>query len=70
KALKDEKTFDRASKFINTYSRYFPTIKSCFENSPPYNRRYDLPKTHVITNGEQYNIGCWINKTTTARTSD
>jgi len=56
KALSDEDTKERASKSINTYSKYFPTKETCFFNG--------------VEAGKSHTIGCWINKTTTARTSD
>ena len=56
KALSDKETKDRASKSINTYSKYFPTKENCFFNG--------------ITEGSKHTVACWINKTTTARTSD
>lgn len=55
-ALLDLETKDRASKSINTYSKYFPTKESCFFNG--------------VTPDEKYTVGCWIDKTTVARTSD
>ena len=55
-ALSDPETKDRASKSINTYSKYFPTKETCFFNG--------------ITANGKHTVGCWINKTTTARTSD
>ena len=56
KARKDEETSDRANKSINTYSKYFPTKENCFFNG--------------VEAGKPHNVACWINKTTTARTSD
>jgi tetratricopeptide (TPR) repeat protein len=56
KARTDEETSDRASKSINTYSKYFPTKENCFFNG--------------LEAGTQHTVACWINKTTTARTSD
>jgi hypothetical protein len=56
KALSDEKTKVRASKNINTYSKYFPAKETCFFNG--------------VEPGKSHTIGCWINKTTIARTSD
>ena len=56
KALLDQDTKDRASKSINTYSKYFPTKETCFFNG--------------VESGKSHNIGCWINKTTNVRTSD
>lgn len=56
KARTDEETSDRASKSINTYSKYFPTKENCFFNG--------------VEAGKQHTVACWINKTTTARTSD
>ena len=55
-ALSDEDTKERASKSINTYSKYFPTKEICFFNGVEAN------KTHLVE--------CWINKSTIARTSD
>ena len=55
-ALLDPETKDRASKSINTYSKYFPTKETCFFNG--------------ITADSKHIVGCWINKTTVARTSD
>jgi hypothetical protein len=55
-ALSDFETKDRASKSINTYSKYFPTKENCFFNG--------------ITANSKYTVDCWIKKTTTARTSD
>ena len=56
KALSDEDTKVRASKSINTYSKYFPTKETCFFNG--------------VEAGKSHTTGCWINKATTARTSD
>ena len=70
KALPDKDTKKRAETSINTYERYFPTTPLCFEYSPVYNKRHGLPDEHVITVGERYNLECWINKSTTVRTSD
>jgi len=56
KARSDEDTKERASKSINTYSKYFPTKETCFFNG--------------VEAGKSHTIACWINKTTTARTSD
>jgi len=56
RALLDEDTKERASKSINTYSKYFPTKETCFFNG--------------VETGKSHTIGCWINKATTARTSD
>ena len=55
-ALSDTETRDRASKGINTYSKYFPTKENCFD--------------YGIRDNTKHNVGCWINKTTIARTSD
>jgi tetratricopeptide (TPR) repeat protein len=55
-ALSDAETKDRASKGINTYSKYFPTKENCFFNG--------------ITADSKHTVGCWINQTTIARTSD
>ena len=56
KALSDEDTKDRASKSINTYSKYFPAKETCFFKG--------------VEVGKSYTVECWINKTTTVRTSD
>ena len=56
KARTYEETSDRASKSISTYSKYFPTKENCFFNG--------------VEAGRQHTVACWINKTTTARTSD
>tara|TARA_B100001250_G_scaffold249909_1_gene214778 strand:- start:105 stop:1403 length:1299 start_codon:yes stop_codon:yes gene_type:complete len=56
KALSDSETEYRASKSINTYSKYFPTKENCFFNG--------------LTAGAKYMVACWINKETIARTSD
>ncbi|MEC9209077.1 MAG: hypothetical protein VX762_01465 [Bacteroidota bacterium] len=55
-ALSDAETRDRASKSINTYSKYFPTKENCFFNG--------------ITPDSKHIVECWINQTTIARTSD
>ena len=55
-ALSDEDTNLRASKSINTYSKYFPTKENCFFNG--------------VNPGSKYTVSCWINKTTNVRTSD
>lgn len=56
KALSDEETKDRASKSINTYSKYFPSTETCFFNG--------------VETGNSHTVGCWINKATAVRTSD
>ena len=56
KALSSDDTKARASKSINTYSKYFPTKETCFFNA--------------VEVGTSHTVGCWINKATTARTSD
>ena len=56
KALSDSETEYRASKSINTYSKYFPTKENCFFNG--------------VTAGSKHMVDCWINKQTIARTSD
>jgi tetratricopeptide (TPR) repeat protein len=52
----DPSVADEAKKLINTYSQYFPATETIFF--------YDLKK------GDKYKVGCWINETTTVRTSD
>jgi len=56
KALSDEDTKIRASKNINTYSKYFPAKEICFFNG--------------VEAGKPHTVECWINKTTIVRTSD
>ena len=56
KAQKDESVKSRARKSINTYSKYFPSTEVCFFNN--------------VEKNTTYNIECWVNKTTTVRTSD
>lgn len=56
KALNNEDTKARASKSINLYSKYFPTTESCFFNG--------------VDSGKAYTVSCWINISTTVRTSD
>ena len=56
RARSDEDTKARASKSINTYSKYFPTKETCFFNG--------------VEAGKSHTVGCWIDKATTARTSD
>ena len=56
KALTDDKVKSRASKSINTYSKYFPSTEVCFFNN--------------IDKDSVYQIECWINKSTRVRTSD
>jgi tetratricopeptide (TPR) repeat protein len=56
KALNNEDTKTRASKSINTYSKYFPTTETCFFNG--------------VESGKAYTVACWVNKSTIARTSD
>ena len=56
KALSDGETKDRASKSINTYSKYFPNKETCFFNG--------------AETGQSHTVGCWINKVTAVRTSD
>jgi tetratricopeptide (TPR) repeat protein len=56
KALSDTNVKVRASKSINTYSKYFPSTEVCFFNN--------------IDKNSSYQIECWINKSTLVRTSD
>ncbi len=56
KALSDVETKDRASKSINTYSKYFPTKESCFFNG--------------VAANSSHTVGCWVNLATQSRTSD
>jgi len=46
---------ENASMRINKYTQYFPTKEEAFYQDPP------------VKDGESYNIGCWINASTTAR---
>jgi len=55
-ALNDEDTKETASKSISIYSKQFPTKETCFFNG--------------VESGKSHTVGCWINKTTTVRTSD
>lgn len=55
-ALSDEETNARASKSINTYSKYFPSKETCFFNG--------------VEVGVKHTVGCWINKSATSRTRD
>lgn len=52
----DPSVAEDATSKINTYSQYFPALETIFF--------YDLKK------GDSYTVGCWINETTTVRTSD
>ena len=52
----DPSIAEQANSKINTYSQYFPANETIFF--------YDLQK------GDSYTVGCWINETTTVRTSD
>lgn len=52
----DPSVEELATTKINTFSRYFPATETIFF--------YDLKK------GDSYTVGCWINETTTVRTSD
>ena len=52
----DPSVEDLANTKINTFSQYFPAHETIFF--------YDLKK------GDSYTVGCWINETTTVRTSD
>ena len=56
RALSDEDTKERASRSINTYSKYFPNTETCFFNG------IEAGKSHIV--------GCWINQSTIVRTSD
>ena len=56
KALSDETTKYKASKSINTYSKYFPAKETCFFKG--------------VEAGKSYTVECWINQTTIVRTSD
>ncbi|MEZ5084495.1 MAG: tetratricopeptide repeat protein [Bacteroidales bacterium] len=52
----DPSISELATTKINTFSQYFPQTETIFF--------YDLKK------GDSYIVGCWINETTTVRTSD
>ena len=52
----DPSVSELATTKINTFSQYFPATETIFF--------YDLKK------GDSYEVGCWINETTTVRTSD
>jgi len=47
---------EKANKLILSYSNYFPDKEEAFFQD--------------VTEGEKYDIGCWINETTTARFND
>ena len=51
----DETVAELANNKINTFSQYFPALETIFF--------YDLKK------GDTYTVECWINETTTVRTS-
>ena len=55
-AKKDSDVEERARKSINTYSRYFPSKEVCFFNN--------------VEKNSEYQIECWVNRKTVARTSD
>ena len=55
-AKKDSDVEERARKSINTYSRYFPSTEVCFFNN--------------VEKNSEYQIECWVNRKTVARTSD
>ncbi len=55
-AKRDNDVEERARKSINTYSRYFPSTEVCFFNN--------------VEKNSEYQIECWINRKTVARTSD
>ena len=55
-ARRDQDVETRARKSINTYSKYFPNTEVCFFNN--------------VEKNSEYQIECWINKKTVARTSD
>ena len=52
----DPSVAELANTKINTFSQYFPALETIFF--------YDLKK------GDTYTVECWINETTTVRTSD
>lgn len=52
----DSTVEELATTKINTFSQYFPATETIFF--------YDLKK------GDSYTVGCWINETTTVRSSD
>jgi tetratricopeptide (TPR) repeat protein len=49
----DPETAEKANDRISTYSRYFPDVETIFFYS--------------LKEGDSYNVGCWINETTTVR---
>ena len=55
-AVADPETKTRASKSINTYSKYFPSKEICFFNG--------------IDAGSMHKVECWVNKETVVRTID
>lgn len=52
----DQSVADHANTKIKTYTQYFPRTETIF--------------FHDLAKGESYTVECWINETTTVRTSD
>lgn len=52
----DSSVADKANDRIKTYKQYFPRKETIF--------------FHDLEEGESYEVGCWINETTTVRASD
>jgi len=51
----DPSVADRANKLIDQYKKYFPNQEEAF--------------FHGLTDGGSYTVGCWINESTTVRTT-
>ena len=56
KAKSDPNTAAEAGKLIATYKKYMPTKEDVFIRG--------------IKKGSSFQVGCWINRTTTVRTAD
>lgn len=56
KATGDPAVADEARRLIRTYSQYMPTREDIF--------------SRTLSKGDTYKVGCWIQRTTTVRTSD
>jgi len=49
---------EECDQLISKYSGYFPTIQTLFFNKPPFKV------------GDAYRVGCWLDESTTVRSSD
>ena len=52
----DDILSSKANKRISTYSKYFPSKEDCFFDN--------------LSSGDNYKVGCWIDKSTKVRTRD